>query len=286
LTIQRKGKIMDNTRLLRQKIRRLKQLPTLPSLLRELFDVLQDEQSNFADIARIIKQDQTITERILRVANSFYFGHSGHVSSIEQAIMFLGYELVKGICLGASVFKLLDGERRRTLSNLWKHSFEVGITAANIAEQKTNSDPSVCFVAGLLHDIGRVVLLTLDMKKYLEIISSDDLVTEELDNFGVDHASAGAEFLRNAKLPEEIVATALFHHRPGEAESFPDLVNITAVAELLSRRFFPKDEDDGIWSMQTEAVLFKMGLEDQDLTLLEDTVKRQADELKSAMSMN
>jgi putative nucleotidyltransferase with HDIG domain len=277
---------MDSNRLLKQRIRRLKQLPTLPSLLRELFEVLQDEQSNFADIARIIKHDQTITERILRVANSPYFGHSGYVSTIEQAIMFLGYDLVKGICLGASVFKLLDGGKKRTLSNLWRHSFEVGIIAANIADQKSSSDPSVCFVAGLLHDIGRVVLLTLDMKKYLKIISSDDLVTEEMDNFGLDHSLAGAEFLRNANLPEEIIAATLFHHRPEEAESFPDLVGITAVAELLSRRFFPKDEDDGICSEQAEGALSRLGLDDQDLIILGEVVSRQAGDLASAMSMN
>jgi len=178
-----------------KKISRLKQLPTLPFILRELFDVLQNEQSTFVDIARVIKHDQTITERILRVANSPYFGHSGNVYTLEQAIMFLGYELVKGICLGTSVFKLLDNGKKRTFSNLWRHSYEVGIIAANLSDHVSTIDPSVSFVSGLLHDIGRVVLLTIDMERYLCIISSDDIILEEDDSFGIDHTIAGARFI-------------------------------------------------------------------------------------------
>lgn len=266
-----------------KKISRLKQLPTLPFILRELFDVLQNEQSTFVDIARVIKHDQTITERILRVANSPYFGHSGNVYTLEQAIMFLGYELVKGICLGTSVFKLLDNGKKRTFSNLWRHSYEVGIIAANLSDHVSTIDPSVSFVSGLLHDIGRVVLLTIDMERYLCIISSDDIILEEDDSFGIDHTIAGARFIEKAQLPGELILSVRYHHSPYDAPKYRKYVSVIAVAEALSRGLFPRDEDDGGWKKEHDTLLDELGLNEEMIKNTEERAVRQALEMNEMM---
>ncbi|RMG05331.1 MAG: HDOD domain-containing protein [Nitrospirae bacterium] len=272
---------------IKKQVKKLKHLPTIPSLLRELFEVLQNEQSNFADIARIIKQDQSVTERILRVANSPYFGHSGCVGSIEQAIMFLGYDLVKGICLGTTVFKLLNNGKRRTISSLWKHSYQVGILGATISEHLSVGDPSVCFVGGLLHDIGRVVLLTLDMDKYLSIFTSDDILTEEYDYFGIPHTEAGGEFLTNANIPEEIALSVKYHHSPESVTEFSDTVCIIALAEILSRDFFPMDADDGICTEELNAFLTsKLQLKEQEISIIGEEAKTHASEVGDSISLN
>lgn len=272
---------------IKKQVRKLKHLPTIPSLLRELFEVLQNEQSNFADIARIIRQDQSVTERILRVANSPYFGHPGCVCSIEQAIMFLGYDLVKGICLGTTVFKLLNNGKRRTISSLWKHSYQVGILGATISEHVSVGDPSVCFVGGLLHDIGRVVLITLDMEKYLSILSSEDILTDEYDYFGITHTEAGGEFLANANLPEEIALAVKCHHSPEYTTEFSTTACIIALAETLSREFFPMDTDDGICTDELHAFLIsKLHLTEQGISVIGEKARAHASEIGDAISLN
>ncbi len=266
------------------KINRFRELPTLPVILKHLFDVLQDENSTFCDIADVIKHDQSITERILRVANSPYFGHAGNVTSLEQAIMFLGYDLVKGICLGTTVFKLLDNGKLKNISNLWKHSYEVAIISASIAEYIVNVDSSLCFVAGLLHDIGRVVFLTIDKDAYLDIITDENLLTKERTLFGADHAISGGEFLRSANLPEEIVIAVTYHHHPTKVSMYKEVASVVALAEGFSRTFFPKFEDDGFWTDELNALLLEFNLEDPKITSIKKKAFSEVVEMESLLS--
>jgi len=260
-------------------IANLKDLPTLPVILRRLFDVLQDEKSTFVDIANVIKHDQTLTEKILRVANSPYFGHAGKVKTLEQAIMFLGYDLVKGICLGTSVFRFLGRDERERFGKLWKHSYEVGIIAANISDHVCNTERGICFVSGLLHDIGRVIFLILHKEKYLSMLSADNITLKEAEVFGIDHPAAGGDFLENALLPEEIVCPVRYHHKPSRCTHYRETSSIISLAEALSRSFFPKIEDDGIWTGEHDAIVLELSLDEEKLK----DVRKKAEEESSTM---
>ncbi|NOY64722.1 MAG: HDOD domain-containing protein, partial [Nitrospirae bacterium] len=233
----------------------------------------------------IIKHDQSITERILRVANSPYFGHSGKIVSIEQAVMFLGYDLVKGICLGATTFKLLDKTKLSNVSNLWKHSYEVAIIAANLADHISNVDRAVTFVSGLLHDIGRVVFLCIDKEQYLNLIYNEDLLSKERSVFGIDHTIAGEEFLKSANLNEEIVVAVGCHHRPSTAGTFKETASVVAIAEGLSRMYFPRFEDDGYWSDELEAVLLEFRLDEEKLNRTKEQSLAEALEMDALLTL-
>ncbi|RMG71247.1 MAG: HDOD domain-containing protein [Nitrospirae bacterium] len=265
-------------------LKRLKDLPTLPNIFKELLEVLQDEKSSFNDLAKVIKHDQSLTEKILRVANSPYFGIAGNVTSIEQAIMLLGYDLVKGLCLGTSVFKLLGKQSRKSVMNLWRHSNEVAIIGSKIASLVEDVEPSEVFVAGLLHDIGRVVLLTVDRDKYLEIIDADDLIVQELDYFGIHHPSIGSDFLKRAFLPERLVYAVRYHHTPSRAEKFKEIVSVISFAEALSRNFFPKFEDDGYWTEEHSAILLELSIDDQSLNSIREQSIEDVNRMASLFS--
>ncbi len=267
------------------RIKKIRDLPTLPVILMRLYDVLQDEGSTFQDIAEIIKHDQSITERILRVANSPYFGHSGKIVSIEQAVMFLGYDLVKGICLGATTFKLLDKTKLSNVSNLWRHSYEVAIIAANLADHISNVDRAVTFVSGLLHDIGRVVFLSIDKEQYLNLIYNEDLLSKERAVFGIDHTIAGEEFLRSANLNEEIVIAVGCHHQPSSARTFKETASVVAIAEGLSRMYFPRFEDDGYWSDELDAVLLEFRLDEEMLNETRERSFTEANEMEALLTL-
>lgn len=265
-------------------LNKLKDLPTLPDIFKELLDVLQDENSTFNDLARVIKHDQSLVEKILRVANSPYFGIPGDVKSIEQAIMLLGYDLVKGLCLGTSIFKLLGKHSRKAVNNLWKHSNEVAIIGSNIAKFVENVVASEVFVAGLLHDIGRVVLLTIDKEKYLQIIDSDDLIVQELDYFGIHHPAIGAEFLKRSYLPEALIYAVRYHHTPSKADNHKNLVSVVAFAEALSRNFFPKFEDDGYWTEEHDAILLELELNDEKLSIIREQSTDDLSQMSAILS--
>ncbi|HEB76221.1 MAG TPA: HDOD domain-containing protein [Nitrospirae bacterium] len=266
-------------------ISRLKDLPTLPVILQRLFNVLQDEQSTFVDIANVIRHDQTLTEKILRVSNSPYFGHAGKVNTLEQAIMFLGYDLVKGICLGTSVFKLLGRGEREKLGKLWQHSYEVGIIAANISDHVCNIERGICFVSGLLHDIGRVIFLTLDRERYLSILSTDETIQKEREIFGTDHPAAGGSFLENALLPEEIVCAVRYHHTPSQCTRYRETSSIIALAEALSRSFFPKIEDDGAWSDEHDAIVLELSLDEGKMKDIRENSKEESSSMKELFTV-
>ncbi|NOY40087.1 MAG: HDOD domain-containing protein [Nitrospirae bacterium] len=254
----------------------LTELPTLPVILRSLFEVLQDEKSTFVDIAKVIKHDQTLTEKILRMANSPYFGHAGKVNTLEQAIMFLGYDLVKGICLGTSVFKFLGRNERERLGKLWQHSYEVGIIAANISDHVCNIERGSCFVSGLLHDIGRVIFLTLHREEYILMLSSDNISLKETEVFGIDHPMAGGNFLEKALLPDEIVCSVRYHHKPSMCTHYREISSVISLAEALSRTFFPKIEDDGIWTEEHDAIVLELSLDEDKLKNIRAKAEEEA----------
>ncbi len=265
-------------------LNRLKDLPTLPIILKRLFEVLQDEQSTFVDIADIIKNDQILSEKILSVANSPYFGHTGKVNTIQQAVMLLGYDLVKGISLGTSVFRFLGKRECASLGRLWQHSYEVGIIAANISDHICNLERSVCFVTGLLHDIGRVVFLSLNREEYLSMLSADDITVRETETFGIDHAKIGAVFLENALLPEEIVCSVRYHHHPSECTVYRETSSVTSLAEALSRSFFPKIEDDGLWTKEHNAILLEFAIDQYTVKRIKEKAMEEAASIQELFS--
>ncbi len=244
------------------KLKRIRELPTIPDVLKKLFEVIQDEESTFHDIAEVISHDPSITERVLRIANASYFGHSGKVRTLEQAVMLLGIELVKGIALGAVAFNVGDERTRSVLRGLWRHCCEVSVIAARLTKRVSPEDVPTAFVSGLLHDIGRIALLSVEHERYLEMLSSGCSLEEEISAFGLGHEEAGQIFLRDAKLPEELKQSVVSHHRLDGHEGVPRFV---CLAEALSGVLFPKPEGDGQWDEALWEVLSPMGLDSEGL---------------------
>ncbi|RME65960.1 MAG: HDOD domain-containing protein [Nitrospirae bacterium] len=257
------------------KLKRIRELPTIPDVLKKLFEVIQDEESTFHDIAEVISHDPSITERILRIANASYFGHSGKVKTIEQAVMLLGMELVKGIALGAVAFNVGDEKARAVLRNLWKHSCEVAVIAARLFKHISHEDVPAAFVSGLLHDIGRIAILTVEDNGYIEMLSRGCYLEDEVQAFGIGHEEAGQVFLRDAKLPEELKTSVSSHHSAlTELDVFPRTV---ALSEALSAKLFPKPECDGRWDEGLWEYLNPYGLDPDSLEEFGLVCRKDAD---------
>ncbi len=238
---------MAEAREVSEYIRGIREGSTLPEMLGKIIALVQDENSSSADLCRLISFDQGLAESILRVANSSMFGHSGRIRDIDQAVMFLGYRQIKAIALGMSVMKVFPPGGSFSLRALWAHGYEVACIANALAEAVPSATARECFLAGLLHDIGRVIFCRLDAERFLKIGTGDDMLQRERELYGCTHEDAGRWFLEDTKLPDDIIMPVAFHHQPDKATSYADSVAIVSFAEALSRVLNPERENDGIW---------------------------------------
>jgi putative nucleotidyltransferase with HDIG domain len=208
---------------LRAQIINSKDLPTIPVLLARIVAVVDGDRSSTRDLVEVMQRDQALAGRVLRLANSGFFGFGREVSTLARAVMVLGFNAVRSLALGIKVWETLIGQRDLQLTALWEHSALVGAAARLIAQRTRAADPEEVFTAGLLHDVGRVVLALRFPAEYAAVLDAadhDDVTTplaeRERFAFGVDHAQAGAWLGERWALPPAIVEAAARHHEPIE----------------------------------------------------------------------
>ncbi|MEW6569697.1 MAG: HDOD domain-containing protein [Nitrospirota bacterium] len=250
---------------LKRFVKGINSLSTIPLLMEKILSLVKKEDSSARELYKLISHDYALAEKVVRVANSTFFGHSGEVKDIRQAIMFLGYDRIKSIALGMSIMHLLPADGSFNMKNLWSHSYEVALFSEALSEIICMTCPRECFLSGLLHDIGRIIFCKMNYKRFLDIGSSDKLLEREKEVFGCTHADAGAWFALENGLPPEIVSVIQSHHKPSSAKDYKDTVSIVSLAEALSRRYNPTIENDGIWTEEHDIILLEFSLTDENI---------------------
>jgi len=245
-------------------IKGLKDLPTLPSLFRKILIITKCDKSCANDLYEMISHDQALAEKVLKVANSPLFGLSGRVRDIRHAIMLMGFDRLKSIALGMTVMNIFPPQSSFNIKNLWIHSYEVAFLASSLSEVVFITSPRESFVSGLLHDIGRIVFYKMDSKRFYQIPTTENMFEIEIEYYGCTHPEAGAWFLEQAGLPEEIIYSVRYHHSPSESKQYHHAVSISAIAEGLARQYSPRIEDDGIWTDELSAALLALSIKDEE----------------------
>ena len=233
---------------------------TIPSLLGKILDLLRDDDSSPQDLFLLISHDQVLAERVIRVANSVIFGHSGKVKGLQHAVMFLGYERIRAIALAMGVMEVFPGRNSFDVQNLWIHGYEVAYIAAAISDTICMATPDETFLSGLLHDIGRVIFFEKDRERYYRIGTDDDMLKKEIELFGCTHAEAGGWYAENVGIPNELVQSIRYHHSPSKAKESRLCVSIVSIAEVFSRTLRPRVIDDGIWTPEHDAILLELSI--------------------------
>lgn len=254
-------------------IKRLHDLSTIPAMLWKILSIVRDENASPQELYQVISHDQSIAEKVVRVANSPIFGHSGEVKDIKQAIMFLGYNRIKSIAMGMSIMEIFPARNSFNMKNLWIHSYEVAFISAALSEITPMACPGECFLSGLLHDIGRIIFYKMDHKRFLDIKTTDDMLEKEKGLFGCTHADAGSWFAEDTGMPKEIVYCMRYHHNPSAADDYKNTVAIVSLAEALSRVFSPRIEDDGIWTAEHDAIILEYSLKNDEVMAIGKRLK-------------
>lgn len=225
----------------------VKELPSLPQVLVGISRVAGDEKSRADDLAAVILHDQSLTMRLLRIANSAQYAvYAQRVTTVSTAVMLLGFQSVRALAMGAEMYRLLSNLSKagEILEHFWKDAISVAVTAQELAELTDMDTPEEAFVAGLLHDVGKLIFAQCDPEKAKRVYSlglkGQSLLEEEMRVFGVNHAEIGAELARRWGLPNEIRVAMENHHRlynqipvtRGEKLAFLVSVSKTLIAPL------------------------------------------------------
>jgi putative nucleotidyltransferase with HDIG domain len=262
-------------------IKNLHDLSTTPALLGKILSLVEDDASSTNDLCRLISHDQAMAQRVLKVANSVLFAHSGEITNIDQAILFLGMDRIKSITVGMSVMHIFPSPGSFKIENLWLHSYEVAYISSLLSETISVTQPQECFLAGLLHDIGRIILYNMDHKRFHQIEITDTLLDQEQDLYGCTHPQAGAWFAEEIGLPNSVVMTIKHHHLPSATPDEMHLVSLVSLAEALTRMFRPRIEDDGIWTMEHNAILLEFALTQEYLNKIGRVFAQAQSEIES-----
>lgn len=207
---------MDNE-VLEQIFDQRQELLSLPQTLVEVLRVVQDESSSNSDLATILSRDPALTARVLRIVNSAYYGGNRQVGNMDQAVMLIGVRQITALALSSSVYQIMqsweDGIDR---IRFWRHSLEVAIASRMIAEKINFSKADEIFVAGLLHDIGLLILEQAFPESYHVVressIRNESLIDREENRWGTNHARVGSFVLEQWRLPEVICEGVGRHH--------------------------------------------------------------------------
>ncbi|MCW8949266.1 MAG: response regulator [Sedimenticola sp.] len=210
-------------------VSQIKALPSLPSLYVELTELLKSDQATVQKIGEVISKDPAMVSKILQMVNSAFFGVGRHISNPVQAATMLGTETLRSLVLSAGIFLQFDADQLKignfTLEALHKHSLHVSLLAKAIAESMGADKQTLedCLLAGLLHDIGKLILVQGMPEEYKQFFHEmhdckAEIVATERKVFNADHGRVGAYLLGLWALPESLVEAVAYHHDPQSAE--------------------------------------------------------------------
>lgn len=226
---------------IKKSIEEMGSLPTIPNMISHIAKATEDFDDDYAfeKLYEIISHDQAIAERVLRIANSPFFGHSGQIDNIRQAIMFLGFENIRNIALSMSIFSFFSKKSKVKLTHFFKHTYEVGLIAARLAKQLGFISEGSSFLEGLLHDVGRLLFLTLKGMEYYKIFGKKNLLAKEVELFGCNHCEAGMLIAEYGNLPDNFKEVIYCHHNPMQAKEYKIESLVVAISEGIVCKIAP-----------------------------------------------
>lgn len=228
---------------IQSQLARCPSLPSLGSINKALHGLLLTDQRYTAQIAEIIRCDPSLTSRLLRLVNSVYYGLGTPVNTIEEAVFYLGVRQIRQLAMVTPViedFQRLTRQCAFPWREFWQHCIGTAILTREVAAStNTQTDDSV-YVAGLVHDVGKIVMAWTFPDHFAEIHrqalpGTRDLVEIENEVLGIDHSELGALYLERHHLPELMINSARYHHQPEKARHSPQVIAAVQIADLLLR---------------------------------------------------
>jgi len=276
---------MDKAKARDTVVDKVKTLPTLPNIIYQLLQLLQYGDVDIEEVVEVITYDLAISTRLLKVANSAYYGFMKKITTVRHAISVLGFRQVKSLALGITVFETMKGIGGKSSidhKQLWLHSIGCGMAARLICRFAPAIDPETAFTASLLHDIGKLVMdgfYGTHYQKVMEKVSQGvQQFTAEEQIFGFDHGEVGGWLCERWKLPSELTYPIMYHHHIQRAQGdWKTIAAIVHCADYLSKRL-----SDETAPSPSDAALRVLAVRGEEL---DDVLKELAMEKESISSL-
>ncbi len=283
-------------------VAKLKSIPTLPTVALRVMEITANQKSSANDLMAVISPDVSLTTKILKIANSPFYGLRREISSLQHAVTVLGFKEIRNLVIATVAFdsfKNLKQDGKFDINKFWKHSFCCALAAKTIASD-LQIESNELFVAGLIHDIGKLAMYVTFPREFmmqLEIMNPLKIkytsFEAEKDVFGMTHDEVGMQLLKKWMFPENLLIAVGYHHRPQEADKqslFPIVVHI---ADILTHVYEMQAEDEEGDYFQTELFYgdaiklsqsFGIDWNVSDLSkfqqALKESIKKEADTIK------
>jgi len=227
----------------RRLVERVQGLPTLPSMLHNINQMILNPRTSAKEVAQVISVDPSLTAKVLRVVNSSFYGFPNRITTISHAIVILGFNTIKSIVLSSTIFDVFRKGAKPTdfdRAEFWKHSIGCGSAAKVIGRRLGYPMLEELFIAGLLHDVGKIVMDQFLPEKFaevLELVKAKNLLIAEAESqvLGATHADIGAWLFERWNLSRGLIETVRCHHNPALAAESPKFAEIIHVADVLVR---------------------------------------------------
>lgn len=240
--------MLDNASIeIKQKIKKqlsvVGNLPSIPHIISEVSEMLDDEKTSASDLCKVISQDQSIATKILSVANSPMYGLPRRVATIEFAIVIIGLEHIRSLLLALSMMEVFKAKNTADWNHnsYWKHSLMVGTSAKRIADDLHYPKSGEVFTAGLLHDLGIVVMqkyMKPEFKKIIELVKNENVthLAAEKMILGYTHEDIVEFMFEKWNFPSSINEAVLYHHRPSFSEKNPVLASLVHLVDFMTQK--------------------------------------------------
>ena len=233
-----------NTQRIKQIAESLLSLPTLPTVVSKMIQLVDNPKTSAASLSRLISTDQALTARILKTANSAYYGFSREISTVDHAIVVVGFNGVKEMGLSLSVFDMFKKFNGATtgfdMPQFWIHSVAVGVAARLLARKFRPIRVNESFTAGLLHDVGKIIMVqyaSVEFTKLMErVAAGEDFEVAEQAVLSSTHGQIGTWLADKWKLPSLIVDAIAWHHEPWNSTGDPILVSFVCIADYICHK--------------------------------------------------
>jgi putative nucleotidyltransferase with HDIG domain len=220
-------------------VERLTDIATVPRSLQRITALLSSPTASAQEVADEIAKDQALAAKVLKLMNSGFCAIQSPISTISRAMVLLGFDVVRSLVLSASMFDLFD-QTNELLEGLWEHSMGTAKAANGLAQRLGAANPEQYAVAGLLHDIGKVVIaqaFPAELRKVRAVVAERGglQVDAEREVLGVTHADVGLWLMQRWALPPKLVNPIAYHHSFDAGREHADRTAVVHLADILSR---------------------------------------------------
>lgn len=215
-------------------------LPTIPVVAIKVMQLIESEKATAEELAKIVSSDPAVAARVLKISNSSFYGCRRQIQTLSSAIVMLGFSTLRSLVVAASL-KQVYKPYGLTEKMLWEHSFAAGLAARIIARETRAANEEQAFLAGLFHDIGKIIMNTLDRGKFQEVMQhcyNEGLSFEDAERtvYPFGHDEVGAHVIKKWNFPEDLTVAILQHHvMESDLLIDPALLNLTAVTSLADK---------------------------------------------------